>query len=188
MWRCLQEYSSWIDPLLVQRWVREMQSYSRNKSKNVDLQTYHNGLVWLDENHDTSLIRKKIDQLKGAGKTITSVWSNTKLTHSLHIDHCIPFAYWPNNDKWNLLPSSEKENLNKSDRVPSKTRMIEARSRILDWWQLAWSDDTEKSRFFNEANLSLPTLTTDSTDFEEIFDAMQFQIYGTKQRLQINEW
>ena len=188
MWRCLQEYSSWIDPLLVQQWVREMQVYTSNKARNIDLQTYHNGLIWLDEAHDTYSIRRKVTQLRDEQKTIVSAWSNTKLNQSLHIDHCIPFAYWPNNDKWNLLPSTEKENLTKSDRVPSKTRMIEARSRILDWWQLAWTSESEKSQFFHEANLSLPTLSTSVHDFDDVFDAMQFQIYGVRQRLQISEW
>lgn len=188
MWRCLQDYSSWIDPLLVQQWIREMQAYSSNKEKNIDLQTFHNGLVWLDESHDTSPIRRKVTQLKASGAKVVSVWSNIKLDQALHIDHCIPFAYWPNNDKWNLLPSTERENLSKSDRVPSKARLTEARSRVLDWWRLAWTSESERMQFFNEACLSLPTLNSTPANFEEVFDAMQFQVYGVKQRLQINEW
>lgn len=188
MWRCLQDYNSWIDPLLVQQWIREMQSYSSNKEREIDLQTYHNGLIWLDESHDTSSVRKKAAQLRDDGIRIVSVWSNVKLDNSLHIDHCIPFTYWPNNDKWNLLPSTEKENLSKSDRVPSKARLSEAKARVLSWWQIAWTSEPEKAQFFNEACLSLPTLTSSPTEFEEVFDAMQFQVYGVKQRLQINEW
>jgi SAM-dependent methyltransferase len=188
MWNCLQEYSSWIDPLLIQQWIREMQKYTLNNQRKINLETYNNGLAWLEENHDTSLIRKKIEQLHTEQKTITSVWSNTKLNDTLHIDHCIPFAYWPNNDKWNLLPATVKENLSKSDRVPSKSRMNDAKSRILDWWELAWNSEQEKTRFFHEASLSLATFNSNSTEFEEVFDAMHFQIYGVKQRLQINEW
>jgi SAM-dependent methyltransferase len=188
MWNCLQEYSSWIDPLLIQQWIREMQKYTLNNERKINLEMYHNGLAWLEESHDTSLVRKKIQQLKTEQKIITSVWSNTKLNDTLHIDHCIPFAYWPNNDKWNLLPATVKENLSKSDRIPSKSRMNEAKSRILDWWELAWDTEQEQARFFHEASLSLATFNSNSTEFEEVFDALHFQIYGVKQRLQINEW
>ena len=188
MWRCLQEYSNWIDPLLIQQWIREMQGYVSNKARNIGLQTYHDSLVWLENLHDTSQVRQKVTQLQKQKGNIVSVWSNTLLDNSLQIDHCIPFSFWPNNDKWNLVPATEKENLTKSDRVPSKTRLIEARSRILDWWELAWASDTEKLHFFHEAHLSLPTLDSSTLNFEEVFDAMQFQVYSIRHRLSVREW
>lgn len=188
LWNCLREYGSWIDPLLVQQWVREMQAYTRNKENKVSLQTYHDGLIWLEETHDTNAVRDKVKHLIMQGNTIKSAWSDTKLNDKFHIDHCLPFSYWPNNDKWNLLPSTENENLNKSDKVPSKQRLLSSKYRILDWWQLAWDSEIDRPRFFYEAILYLPNLSHESKDFEEVFDAMQFQIFGVKQRLQVGEW
>jgi hypothetical protein len=55
-------------------------------------------------------------------------------------------------------------------------------------WQLAWASGSDRPRFFHEANLSLPNVSENTIDFEEIFEAMQFQIFGVKQRLQVAEW
>jgi hypothetical protein len=90
---------------------------------------------------------------------------------------------------WNLLPTTENENTSKSDRLPSKKRLVESRNRIVNWWHLAWGEqDQHRQRFFTEATLSLPNLPPRCQDFEEVFDAMGLQIRGVKSRLLINEW
>ncbi len=188
LWNCFREYGSWIDPLLVQQWIREMQTYTRNKENQVSLQTYHEGLILLDGTRNTNAVRDKVKQLNVQGNTVTSAWSDTRLIDQFHVDHCLPFSYWPNNDKWNLLPSTEKENLSKSDKIPSKQRLGSSKNRILEWWQLAWTSEIDRPRFFHEANLSLPNVSENAEDLEEVFEAMQFQIFGVKQRLQVAEW
>ena len=103
--------------------------------------------------------------------------------------HCLPFAYWPNNERWNLLPTTPKENLTKSDRLPTFKRLYDSRERILDWWQLAWGNDPQyQQRFFTEAVLSLPNLTATCDGFEEVFEAMGLQVKGVKNRLLVSEW
>ncbi|NBI53246.1 methyltransferase domain-containing protein [Photobacterium alginatilyticum] len=118
LWECLRLYGSWIEPLVVNQWILEMQRFEANKTRNIGLQTYHDSLIWVDKDHDTREVRKKVDALRQCGTEIHSVWSGTKLRGQYHVDHCLPFAYWPNNDRWNLLPTTTTENLNKRDRLP----------------------------------------------------------------------
>ncbi|MFC5077338.1 Ubiquinone biosynthesis O-methyltransferase [Vibrio thalassae] len=189
LWECFRLYNSWIEPLVVNQWVMQMQRFELNRKNNVSLQSYHDCLVWLDKDHDTREVRKRVGELQREKHRVSSVWSNTKLTKSFHVDHCLPFAYWPNNDMWNLLPTTENENSSKSDRLPSKKRLVESRNRIVNWWHLAWGEqDQHRQRFFTEAALSLPNLPPRCRDFEEVFDAMGLQIRGVKSRLLINEW
>ncbi|MDC0609222.1 class I SAM-dependent methyltransferase [Vibrio sp.] len=188
LWDCLRLYCSWIEPLVVNQWISEMQRFELNRQRNISLQTYYDHLVWIDKKHDTKDVRKRIDQLRANKVEIQSVWSGSKLRGEYHIDHCLPFSYWPNNDKWNLLPTSKKENLNKNNKVPTLTRYISSKHRILSWWQLAWDQDSLRNRFFIEASMSLPNVSTHCDDFEEVFEAMGLQIKGVKSRLLISEW
>ncbi len=187
MWDCFRVYGCWIEPLLVQQWVSEMQKYELNRQQGLTLDTYHHHLRWLDRQHDTGYVRKKVEALRGAGHDVRSVWSGKPL-YSYDIDHCLPFSYWPNNDLWNLLPASCEENRTKSDRLPSQSRLHASRSQITEWWQQAWHSETEQKRFFVEAALSLPNIAYNCTDFDAVFEALQFQSAGIKQRLQVAEW
>lgn len=187
MWNCFRQYGCWIEPLLVQQWVAEMQKYELNQQRQITLDSYHNQLRWLDRQHDTALVRKKVEALRGQGAAVHSVWSGD-LLYSYDIDHCVPFSYWPNNDLWNLLPASSRENKLKRDRLPSQARLKSASYHIKDWWQQAWQSEAEQKRFFIEAGLSLPNITSGCRDFDEVFNALQFQVLGVKQRLQVAEW
>lgn len=187
LWNCFRQYGCWVEPLLVQQWISEMQKYDLNQQKNISLDTYHNHLKWLDKQHDTVLVRKKVETLRQSGIDVRSVWSGDKL-YSYDIDHCLPFSYWPNNDLWNLLPASRKENQIKRDRLPSQQRLHVSRSQIIDWWQQAWTESHEQKRFFIEAGLSLPNVPNGCKDFDVVFEALKFQSFGIKQRLQVAEW
>lgn len=187
MWNCFRQYGCWIEPLLLQQWIAEMQKYELNVQRQLTLETYHNHLRWFERQHDTAKVRKKVEQLKATGVSVCSVWSGTKLYH-YDIDHCLPFSYWPNNDLWNLLPASSQENRVKRDRLPTQTRLAKAQPFITDWWQQAWQTEQEQQRFFTEAALSLPNLSSGCRDFDEIFHALQLQVVGVKHRMQVAEW
>nr|WP_245823637.1 methyltransferase domain-containing protein [Photobacterium proteolyticum] len=188
LWECLRLYNSWIEPLVVNQWVLEMQRFESNKARNIGLQQYHDCLIWVDKDHDTREVRKKVDALRQCGTEIHSVWSGKKLRNQYHVDHCLPFAYWPNNDRWNLLPTTTTENLNKKDRLPKNKRLNESKERILEWWQTAWQSEQEQTRFFDEAVLSLPNLPSQCRNFEDVFEAMGLQVKGVKSRLLVREW
>ena len=188
LWECLRLYSCWIEPLVVNQWVQDMQRFQTNQSRNIGLQTYYDCLVWVDKDHDTRLVREKVEALQSDGASIQSVWSGIKLHDQFHIDHCLPFAYWPNNDRWNLLPTTSAENLNKGARLPTVKRLGSSKERIIEWWKIAWQSDSEKARFFDEAVMSLPNLPLKCRDFEHVFEAMGLQVRGVKSRLLVNEW
>lgn len=187
LWNCFRQYGCWIEPLLVQQWIAEMQKYQRNAERQISLESYHNQLRWLDQQHDTRLVRQKVAGLRSSGAQVCSVWSGAPL-YSFDIDHCVPFSYWPNNDLWNLLPASQAENRKKRDRLPSQSRMQHCANHIQDWWRQAWQTDAEQQRFFIEAGLSLPNISPGCRDFAEVLHAMQLQMVGIKQRLQVAEW
>ncbi len=189
LWDCFRLYHPWIEPLVVNQWVMEMKRFKRNRERNLSLDTYHAGLAWVNEKHDTKLVRSRVDDLRQQGEKIVSVWSGKGLKAEYHVDHCLPFAHWPCNDKWNLLPATKQENSNKSDRLPSSALFHQSSQRILQWWQMAWGQDSELAeRFFCEAALSLPNISAQCRDFEEVLDAMGLQIHGVKSRLQLNDW
>ena len=175
LWDCLKLYASWIDPLLVNQWVQVMSGYESNFQRNLSLQTYHDCLVWLDKSHDTKVVRKRIEQLKAENHRITSAWSNAEIKPDYQVDHCLPFSYWPNNDRWNLLPASRHENNTKLNRVPSKKRLADSKQRIIHFWELAWSSEQEQQRFFNEAALSLPSVTSDIRDLKPFLKQWEFK-------------
>ncbi|WP_087853766.1 class I SAM-dependent methyltransferase [Photobacterium andalusiense] len=188
LWECLRLYSSWIEPLVVNQWIAEMRRYKLNEARGIALQTYYDCLKWIDESHDTRGVRYKITALQQNGIELESVWSGKRLQADYQVDHCLPFAYWPNNDKWNLLPASKIENNQKRARVPTRRRLIDSRARIVNWWQLAWQTEQEQKRFFDEAVLSLPHLPLGCHNFDDVFEAMGLQVNGVKSRLLVGEW
>ena len=187
LWQCLRHYGCWIEPLLTRQWVDEMAKYQLNKALALPLETYYVSLQWLEQKRETAAVRDKVIKLQQQGEQVLSVWSGSTL-QQFDIDHCLPFSYWPNNDQWNLLPCTAKENRSKSDRLPGRDLLQHSRGRINNWWQQANSTQAEQRRFFTEANLSLPGLNNQNQDFEQVFEALQFLVFGVKQRLQVGEW
>jgi hypothetical protein len=189
LWDCFRLYHSWIEPLVVNQWILEMQRFERNKQRNISLQTYHDCLVWIDQKHNTLDVRTRVEALRKDNLVMKSVWSGKSLKNDYHIDHCLPFAHWPNNDKWNLLPTTAKENLDKKDRIPTHYRLCSSRQRILEWWQLAWGENEQLQQcFFSEATLALPNVPNQCRDFEQVFEALGLQVRGGKSRLLVGEW
>ena len=66
-------------------------------------------LHWLEPEHDTGLVRGLGRKLRDSGSPLFCVWTGRHLTADFDIDHCFPFAAWPCNDLWNLLPSSGRQ-------------------------------------------------------------------------------
>jgi len=58
------------------------------------------------------------------------MWSAKLLTKNYDIDHSMPFARWPNNDLWNLLPTDSQVNNQKSDRLPTEQKLTQAKERF----------------------------------------------------------
>ena len=103
------------------------------------------------------------------------------------IDHSLPFARWPNNDLWNLLPTDSVINNQKSDKLPTESKLLNAKPRITEWWKEAWLD-SQTERFFAEANIALPGLNSSNNSVDDLFEALVVQRSRLREMQQLREW
>ena len=187
VWNAFSRYACWIEPVLVSEWMKTMKSYQGNQSPEQQLAII-NSLDWLEAKRSTVESRKRLELLQQT-QSQQCVWSGKVLKQEFAIDHCMPFARWPNNDLWNLLPSDSKVNGQKSDSLPTAKKLKDAKFRITDWWQQAWTDDnTQSTRFFAEANIALPGLTINNTSIDDLFEALELQRGRLREMQQLREW
>ena len=209
LWQTLGQYACWLDPVIVREWgqltagwgdvapgsalTRNMGAGIRHGSAAVArvadaARATVAALEWGDSHHDTRVAQERANQLRDGGFPLTCVWSASRIKSSPHIDHCFPWARWPNNDLWNLLPASAKTNLNKGDRLPSSRTMRDAGRRMQDWWEHAWVGSTRDAQFYMEAQYSLPGISGERPSLDEIFHAALHQRARLKQDQQLVEW
>jgi SAM-dependent methyltransferase len=201
LWIAFSRYACWIEPVLISEWVKTMASYQGNKQYQSPEQQHKlfKALNWLEAKRSTTEVRNRFEKLKqNKGNKHNCVWTDKSLKKHYAIDHCMPFSRWPNNDLWNLLPSDVKANSQKSDRLPTETKMKNAKQRITDWWSDAWlepitGNSLERGhslmqRFFAEANIALPGLDADNQSIDDLFEALLLQRERLKDMQQLREW
>jgi len=198
-WLAFNRYACWIEPVLVSEWVKTMASYSGNSQYKSPENQYHlyQVLKWEEPKRTTTEVRKRFDELKlqqslkhNQQEQIRCVWSAKPLKQKYDIDHSMPFARWPNNDLWNLLPTDRKINNQKSDKLPTEKKLKQAKERIQQWLQIAWlePEDNVQKRFFAEANIALPGLSSDNSSVDDLFEALVMQRGRLKEMQQLREW
>ena len=191
MWLAFNRYACWIEPVLINEWIKTMASYAGNAAyASPERQYYlHQALTWLEPKRTTSEVRTRFEQLQQR-QDMQCVWSEKSLKHKYEIDHSLPFARWPNNDLWNLLPTDCQINNQKSDRLPTEHKLISAKDRIQQWWQDAWLDNKamHQQRFFAEANTALPGLYSNNLSVDDVFEALVVQRGRLKEMQQLREW
>jgi SAM-dependent methyltransferase len=234
-WLAFNRYACWIEPVLVSEWVKTMASYAGNQQFSAPENQYHlqQALNWLEPKRTTTEVRNRFEQLKQQSPEIAQcVWSSKSLKQKYDIDHSMPFARWPNNDLWNLLPTDSEINNQKSDRLPTEHKLKASKERIQHWWQQAWLEQNQaqvedqnqnstnleikeqsavyrinteplitteikpsldfrqgqSKRFFAEANIALPGLSSDNTSIEDVFEALVMQRGRLKEMQQLREW
>jgi SAM-dependent methyltransferase len=198
-WLAFNRYACWIEPVLIGEWVKTMASYSGNYEYSSPEKQFHlyQVLNWLEPKRTTTEVRNRFEQLKQQHEEMQCVWSAKPLTQKYDIDHSMPFARWPNNDLWNLLPTDSQVNNQKSDRLPTEHKLKVSKERIQHWWQEAWlkTDENDPSaslvksqRFFAEANIALPGLASDNSSVEDLFEALVIQRSRLKEMQQLREW
>ena len=202
LWIAFSRYACWIEPVLIAEWVKTMASYQGNQQYQAPEQqhTLFSALNWLEAKRNTTEVRNRFESLKQQqGAQHNCVWTDKSLQKQYAIDHCMPFARWPNNDLWNLLPSDVKANGQKSDRLPTETKMKNAKQRITDWWHDAWLNESpvllvdplnklNQQRFFAEANIALPGLSANNHSVDDLFEALLHQRGRLKEMQQLREW
>jgi hypothetical protein len=82
------------------------------------------------------------------------VWSGKSIVSGqLHVDHVLPFTHYLNNDTWNLLPTLDKVNSKKRDKIPTPYQLKKSRDRIIHYW--TGLRDAFTRRFPGEVNVGL---------------------------------
>ncbi|WP_428097711.1 methyltransferase domain-containing protein [Candidatus Rariloculus sp.] len=189
LWQAMSRYAPWIEPAVLNEWIEIMQGYA-SEPKSWD--AHMAALRWLEPEHDTGVVRGRGRLLRESGAPLFCVWTRRRLTRDFDIDHCFPFAAWPCNDLWNLLPSSPPVNRSKGDRLPAAEALDRAKSCILEWWEAAYHRDTLlKTRFEDEARSALPTAAFgvgDKVTPESVFEGMMVQQMVLKRDQQLAEW
>lgn len=190
VWEAMSRYACWIEPAIVDRWCDLMQGYDADQGRKQPLGHYRAALTWLDAEHDTAEVRSIAEEVRRRS-ALYCVWTGKKLRGAVEIDHCFPFAYWPNNDLWNLLPARPSVNRRKRDRLPSAEALAGARERILDWWDRAYRREKYSERFAQEAAISLPGvrhLESEVSELDRVALGVQRQRIRLKRDQQIAEW
>ena len=185
IWELMTQYACWIEPVAINEWVNVMKGYQNNQG--IDIQSLHQSLAWSHPERTTTKVRQRVEQIKEQ-HPVECVWSHQNLSKNYAIDHCLPFARWPNNDLWNLLPSSASINLKKSDSIPSQKRFLESKETITDWWTEAWLvNSSSQKQFIEESRFALPGLENTS-GVEEIFEALMLQSIRVTEMQQLRVW
>ena len=189
LWQAMSRYTPWIEPAIEAEWILLMQKYQKDRPSSWD--SLRSSLRWMDVKHETSLVRKRVENLTEHGKSIFCIWTGKRLRRNVEIDHCFPFAAWPCNDLWNLLPSQPKVNRSKSDRLPTLELLDKSRSRIGDWWTEAYFHTNEmQNRFLVEATSALPNVSSESgsVTVDSVFEALLSQQMVLKRDQKLREW
>jgi len=189
VWDLISLYGCWIEPVAINEWVNVMSGYKMNKGK-FDKQVLFSILDWAKVERNTTDARNKVEEIKQSGEQVYCLWGKNKLPKKYDIDHCLPFSRWPNNDLWNLFPSAQKLNLEKSDKLASNHRLQDSKELIQQWWSHAWvlNKEYEERRFFAEANISLPGLGRHNKNTDDIFEALKLQHVRIREMQQLKVW
>ncbi len=187
LWQTLGQFACWLDPAIVREWrqlILPWQPESRLSTSDDRM------FEWADSKRETSAVVSRAHEIRRGGFPLTCIWSAKRLglRSNLEIDHCFPWSRWPNNDFWNLLPTSKNVNGQKSDRLPAAETLADAHDRMVDWWKSAWIGTPNEEQFFMEASYSLPGLSNEIQSLDGIFQAIRHQRVRLKQDQQIPEW
>jgi len=184
LWTTMGSYACWVEPTIINEWVRLMMGYEVSYDKSI----YDKSMQWEGGNRDTSTVRKRIETLLLEQNRMNCVWSNRDLRKvEYHVDHCFPWSRWANNDLWNLMPADARINLSKSEKLPSALQVEKSKECILNWWEIAYLESNFKEQFIMEAETALPGLDS-ANKLEDVFQALKHQRTRLRSHQQLVEW
>ena len=192
IWQALQRFTVWVEPALVEEWIRLMQQYGERQDRILPRDRLAAAMTWAYPTRDVGIARQRAGELLGSGK-LHCIWSGKALSQkSLNIDHCFPWSAWPCSDLWNLMPTNPNVNIReKKAQLPSAHLMMAAQDRIMSWWEAAYgsSDPAIHERFVIEATSSLPGIEQpSSTDLDRLFRGALDQRARLRSDQKIPEW
>ena len=191
LWQAMQRYSAWIEPAIVEEWVRLMQKYAETQGRRLDRERIIPAMNWADPTRDVTLPTRQARRLLASGR-LHCVWSGKALSdRNLDLDHCLPWSAWPCGDLWNLMPAHRRVNQReKKAQLPSRQLMRSSQDRIMSWWKAAYGNSTDglEDRFRLEARTSLPGVDGARPSSDTIFEAVVGQRGWLRQSQRVPEW
>ena len=191
LWRAMQRYAVWIEPALVEEWVRLSVRYGKTQNRAIDEGSVRTTLAWVEPTRDVEDVRRRAFGMLDAKQKLYCVWTGKALRrNSLDIDHCFPWSAWPCGDLWNLMPSSRSVNQHqKRDLLPNGDTLRKAKDRVVDWWDAGYCAEPAVlgDRFLLEATARLPAVGS-ASDLEDVFVALGLQRLRLSSDQQIPEW
>ena len=191
IWRALQRYSVWIEPALVEEWMRLMKGYAERQGREFARDKAAAAMIWSSPGRDVQLARSQADRLLETGR-IHCVWSGSALSsENLDIDHCFPWSAWPCSDLWNLMPASRSVNQHqKREKLPTARLMRASQDRIMSWWEAAYQTAVPviRERFVHEASASLPCPDPADLDADALFEGVLSQRSRLRFNQRVPEW
>lgn len=195
LWIALRRLAVWIEPVLLAEWVEQMRRFARSTGKNVSTEVAARALRWIDPERDTREVRRLCELLDARGKSIHCVWTDKRLgLGELQVDHCFPWASWPCDNLWNLMPASREANQAKRDKLITAGLLERKRDRIAAWWHDAYLSlgEAGRARFELEARSSLPLFEHSSrpggSDVTALLDGMALHRLRLRRDQHLPEW
>ncbi len=188
LWNSLMRHDAWIEPALVAEWMKLMTDWATTQGTELDHRQVEAAMRWSDPGRDVRFARMISRELLESGD-LHCVWTGRRLNSTrLNIDHCMPWAAWPCDALWNLLPSDRRVNQHqKRARLPSADALDEARDRICTWWQDGYVKRAGE-RFFAEARSSLMLDSSAVADAGNVFEGLQARRQMLRTEHRIEEW
>lgn len=189
LWQALQRYSVWVEPALVEEWIRLIHGYANTQKRQVDELRLRHLMRPHEPERNQKEVRDHALKLLST-QSVYCVWTGRKLrADSMHIDHCLPWGAWPCDDLWNLMPTNKNSNLSKRDHLPDNATIRNAQDRIMTWWDDAYCREKATSeRFLLEAKARLPALRESDPSLDDVFFAMNLQRMRLYNDHRIPEW
>jgi len=189
LWKAFLRYNIWIEPALVEEWSRLILRYAKKQNRSIEELRLKNLMRPYEPERNQSEVRSRALRLLNS-QPVYCVWTGEKLrSNNIHIDHCLPWAAWPCDDLWNLMPAKKNSNLSKKDYLPNHITIREAQDRIMTWWERAYCGDHATSeRFILEAKARLPALKDLNPQLDDIFFALDLQRMRLYSDHRIPEW
>jgi hypothetical protein len=129
IWRELSLTGSWIADATILRWAELTSRISKNTIKPSEV---------IDCLLTVPIPEREVSLAKSLYDSISEkrcVWTDKIIKNKYAIDHAIPFCLWKNNDLWNLFPTNQEVNGNKSDKLPTNELIRRRKDLFVFYWE-----------------------------------------------------
>jgi phage repressor protein C with HTH and peptisase S24 domain len=129
IWRELSLTGPWITDATILRWAELTARISKNAIKPSEV---------IDRLLTVPVPEREVSLAKSLYDSIFEkpcIWTDEPIKNKYAIDHAIPFCLWKNNDLWNLFPTRQEVNSNKSDKLPTNDLVRKRKDLFVFYWE-----------------------------------------------------